>query len=31
VPFVEEPEYMFLKTIILSRKAAREYGIRGKP
>lgn len=31
VPFVEEPEYIFLKTIIPSRKATREYGIRGKP
>jgi len=31
VPFVEEPEYLFLKTIIPSRKATREYGIRGKP
>ena len=31
VPFVEEPEYIFLTTIIPSRKATREYGIRGKP
>ena len=31
VPFVEEPEYIFLKTIIPSRKATREYGTRGKP
>jgi hypothetical protein len=31
VPFVEEPEYLCLKTIIPSRKATREYGIRGKP
>jgi hypothetical protein len=31
VPFVEEPEYIFLKPIIPSRKATREYGIRGKP
>jgi hypothetical protein len=31
VPFVEEPEYIFLKTIIPSRKATREYGSRGKP
>ncbi len=31
VPFVEEPDYIFLKTIIPSRKATREYGIRGKP
>jgi hypothetical protein len=30
VPFVEEPEYIFLKTIIPSRKATREYGMRGK-
>jgi hypothetical protein len=29
VPFVEEPEYIFLKTIIPGRKATREYGIRG--
>jgi len=31
VPFVEGPEYIFLKTVIPSRKATREYGIRGKP
>jgi len=31
VPFVEETEYIFLKPIIPSRKATREYGIRGKP
>jgi hypothetical protein len=31
VPFVEEPESIFLKTIIPSRKATREYEIRGKP
>ena len=31
VPFVEEPEYIFLKTIIPRRKATREYGIRGRP
>ena len=31
VPFVDEPEYIFLKTIIPSRKATREYGSRGKP
>jgi uncharacterized DUF497 family protein len=31
VPFVEESQYIFLKTIIPSRKATREYGIRGKP
>jgi uncharacterized DUF497 family protein len=31
VPHVEEPEYVFLKTIIPSRKASRDYEIRGKP
>lgn len=31
VPHVEEAEYIFLKTIIPSRKAMREYGLRGKP
>ena len=31
VPFVEEPEYIFLKTILPSPNATREYGIRGKP
>lgn len=31
VPHVEEAEYVFLKTIIPSRKATREYGMRGKP
>ena len=31
VPCVEEREYIFLKTVIPSRKATREYGIRGKP
>ena len=30
VPFVEESEYIFLKTIIPSRKATREYGVRGR-
>lgn len=30
VPHVEETEYIFLKTIIPSRKATREYGMRGK-
>ncbi|NGZ08832.1 MAG: toxin [Nitrospira sp. LK70] len=30
VPHVEETEYVFLKTIIRSRKATREYGMRGK-
>ena len=29
VPFVEESEYVFLKTVIPSRKATREYGSRG--
>ncbi len=29
VPFVEEQDSVFLKTIIPSRKATREYGIRG--
>lgn len=31
VPFVEEDEYLFLKTIIPSRKATREYLMRGEP
>ena len=31
VPFVEEADYIFLKTIIPSRKATRDYGIRGVP
>lgn len=31
VPHVDEAEYVFLKTIIPSRKAMREYGMRGKP
>ena len=30
VPFVEEPEYYFLKTIIPSRKATRDYLKRGE-
>ncbi len=29
VPHVEEPSYVFLKTIIPSRKATRDYGSRG--
>lgn len=29
VPFVEEPDYYFLKTIIPSRKAIREYPCGG--
>jgi hypothetical protein len=28
VPYVEEPEYYFLKTIIPSRKATRDYLLR---
>jgi hypothetical protein len=28
VPFVEEPDYYFLKTIIPSRKATRDYPLR---
>ena len=31
VPFVEEEEYFFLKTIIPSRKATRDYLNRGEP
>jgi uncharacterized DUF497 family protein len=30
VPFVEEPDYYFLKTIIPSRKATRDYLLRSK-
>ena len=30
VPHVEEPDHIFLKTIIPSRKATRDYGRRGK-
>ena len=30
VPHMEEPEYVFLKTIIPSRKAMRDYGEKGK-
>ena len=30
VPHVEEVDYVFLKTIIPSRKATREYGMKGK-
>jgi putative transposon-encoded protein len=29
VPFVEEREYIFLKTVIPSRKATRDYLMRG--
>ena len=31
VPFVEEAEYYFLKTIIPSRKATRDYVTKGDP
>lgn len=31
VPFIEEPEYYFLKTIIPSRKATREYLLKVNP
>jgi uncharacterized DUF497 family protein len=31
VPFVEEPEYYFLKTVIPSRKATRDYLLRSDP
>lgn len=30
VPFVEEDEYLFLKTIIPSRKASRDYLLKGR-
>ncbi len=30
IPHVEESEYVFLKTIIPSRKATRDYGMREK-
>ena len=30
VPHMEEPEYVFLKTIIPSRKATRDYGEKGR-
>lgn len=29
IPHVEEPDHVFLKTVIPSRKAARDYGRRG--
>lgn len=29
VPHIEEPDYVFLKTIIPSRKAARDYAEKG--
>lgn len=31
VPFVEEAEYFFLKTVIPSRKATRDYLKQGEP
>lgn len=31
VPFVDESDYYFLKTIIPSRKATRDYLLRSKP
>ena len=31
VPHVEEADYLFLKTIIPSRKATRDYGRKDKP
>jgi hypothetical protein len=31
VPFVEEAEYFFLKTVIPSRKATRDYLNQGEP
>ena len=31
LPYVEEPDYYFLKTIIPSRKATRDYLLRSKP
>ena len=31
VPFVEEPDYFFLKTVIPSRKATRDYLQQGEP
>lgn len=30
VPHVEEPDHIFLKTVIPSRKATRDYGRRGE-
>ena len=29
VPFVEQPDHFFLKTMIPSRKATRDYGLKG--
>lgn len=31
VPYVEEPGYFFLKTVIPSRKATRDYLLRSNP
>ena len=31
VPYIEEPDYYFLKTIIPSRKATRDYLLRSNP
>jgi hypothetical protein len=31
VPYVEEPDYYFLKTVIPSRKATRDYLLRTSP
>lgn len=31
VPFIEEEDHYFLKTIIPSRKATRDYLLKGKP
>jgi hypothetical protein len=31
VPYVEEPDYFFLKTVIPSRKANRDYLLRNHP
>ena len=31
VPYVEEPDYYFLKTVIPSRKATRDYLLRSTP
>ncbi|MCE2747177.1 MAG: hypothetical protein LW710_14935 [Burkholderiales bacterium] len=31
VPYIEEPEYFFLKTVIPSRKATRDYLSRSTP
>jgi hypothetical protein len=31
VPYVEEPDYFFLKTMIPSRKATRDYLVKGDP